>query len=118
MHVPPQEVCPFSAQQSFDCPTSLLGLQQHAEHEVSDPCSYSLAPWEINSQQFSHLERILTGLKTHFFNIPRVDNPLFSPIFMLQVSYNSKYFLGTGTSDGNMNGMDDNRVMKVRMLME
>jgi len=26
--VPPQEMCPFFSQQSFGCPTSLLGLQK------------------------------------------------------------------------------------------
>jgi hypothetical protein len=44
MPIPPQEVCPFSAQQSLICPTSLRGLQQQAGHEVLEPCSRSLAP--------------------------------------------------------------------------
>ena len=33
MHVPLQEVFPFSTQQSFDCPTSLPELQQQAVQE-------------------------------------------------------------------------------------
>jgi hypothetical protein len=44
MPVPPQEMCPFSSQQSFGCPISFLGLQQQARQEVSEPCSCSLAP--------------------------------------------------------------------------
>jgi hypothetical protein len=44
MPVPPQEVCPFSAQQSFGCPTSLPGLQQQARHEFSEHYSCSWAP--------------------------------------------------------------------------
>jgi hypothetical protein len=44
MHVPPQEMCPFSAQQSFGYPISFPGLQQQARQEVSEPCSCSLAP--------------------------------------------------------------------------
>jgi hypothetical protein len=44
MPVPPKEVCPFSAQQSLGCPTSLPGLQQQAGPEVSEHCSCSLAP--------------------------------------------------------------------------
>jgi hypothetical protein len=44
MHVPPQEVCPFSFQQLFDCPTFLIGLQQQAGQEFSEHCSYSWAP--------------------------------------------------------------------------
>jgi hypothetical protein len=37
--VPPKEVCPFYAQQSFGCHTSLPGLQQQAGPEVSEHCS-------------------------------------------------------------------------------
>jgi hypothetical protein len=70
MLVPPQEVCPFSAHQCLGCPTSLPGIQQQVEQEVSEPCSYSLGPLGINSQQFSHLERFLTGMTTHLCNIP------------------------------------------------
>jgi hypothetical protein len=44
MLVPPQEVCPFSAQQSFGYPTSLPGLQQQARQEFSEHYSYSWAP--------------------------------------------------------------------------
>jgi hypothetical protein len=61
MPVPPQEVCPFSAQQSLGCPTSFLGLQQQAGQEVSEPVAAVWHLWEINSQQFSHLERISHG---------------------------------------------------------
>jgi hypothetical protein len=56
MPVSPKEVCPFSSQQSLNDPTSLPGLQQQARLEVSEYCSCSLAPTEINPQQFSHLE--------------------------------------------------------------
>ena len=38
--VPPQEVCPFYAQQFLDHPTFLPGLQQQVRQEVSKPCSY------------------------------------------------------------------------------
>jgi hypothetical protein len=42
-------------------PHFLSGLQQQARRQVSEPCSYSLAPSRINSQQFSHLERFSHG---------------------------------------------------------
>jgi hypothetical protein len=71
MPVPPQEVCPFSAQQSLGFPTSLPGLQQQVEQEFSKPCSFSLAP---SGNQFptilSPREKLLTGLTTRLFNIP------------------------------------------------
>jgi hypothetical protein len=61
--------CAPSLLNSPSTPTSLLGLQQQGEQEVSEPCSCSLAPSRINSQQFSHLERMLMGLTTRLFNI-------------------------------------------------
>jgi hypothetical protein len=37
-------MCPFFAQQSFNCPISFLGLSQQARQEVLEPYSCSLAP--------------------------------------------------------------------------
>jgi hypothetical protein len=72
MHVPPQEVCPFSAQQSLDCPTSLQGLQQQARQEVSEPCSCSLATFGNQFPTiFSPRDKLLMVLKTRLFNLPR-----------------------------------------------
>jgi hypothetical protein len=92
MHVPPKEVCPFSAQQSLDFPTSLPGLQQQVDKKSQSPVTNSqhtreqflenLSPGENAHgpdnpplrQQISHLERMLTGLTTHLF-----DNKYLSP---------------------------------------
>jgi hypothetical protein len=68
MPVPPKEVCPFSAQQSFGCPTSLPGLQQQARPEVSEHCSHSLAPSGNRSPTILSLREFLTGLTTRLFN--------------------------------------------------
>jgi hypothetical protein len=54
--IPPKEVCPFSTQQSLDCPTSLPVLQHQVRQKVSEHCSCILAPSGINPQQFSLLE--------------------------------------------------------------
>jgi hypothetical protein len=61
MPIPPQELCPFSSQQSLGFPTSLSGLQQQAEHEVSEPYNCSLAPLgnhfpnnSLIQREFSH----------------------------------------------------------------
>jgi hypothetical protein len=68
MPVPPKEVCPFSAQQSFGCPTSLPGLQQQARPEVSEHCSCSLAPSGNRSPTILSLREFLMGLTTRLFN--------------------------------------------------
>jgi hypothetical protein len=64
MLVPPQEVCPFSAQQSFDCPTSLPGLQQQARHKVSELLQAISMHIGKQLSTFLLLERLLMGLKT------------------------------------------------------
>jgi hypothetical protein len=71
MHVPPQEVCPFSAQQSFSCPTSLPRLQQQVRTGSLRALSLQFGTSGNNSQQFSHLERMqcLTGLTTRLFSL-------------------------------------------------
>jgi hypothetical protein len=48
MQVPPQEVCPFSAQQSFGCPTSLLGLQNRLDKKSQIP----IAIYQCAKEQF------------------------------------------------------------------
>jgi hypothetical protein len=68
MPVPPKEVCPFSAQQSFGCPTSLPGLQQQARPEVSERCSRSLSPSGNRSSTIPSLREFLMGLTTRLFN--------------------------------------------------
>jgi hypothetical protein len=66
MHVPPQKVCPFSAQKSLSYPASLSGLQQHVRQEFLEPRSYFPAHRGTNLSSLSPRE-LLTGLTTHFF---------------------------------------------------
>jgi hypothetical protein len=80
MPIPPQEVCPLSSQQSLGYPTSLSGLQQQIEHEVSEPCSCSLTPSgnqfpnnSLNHREISHGNdnsplQYPIGLTTLFFS--------------------------------------------------
>jgi hypothetical protein len=75
-------------------PHFLFGLQQQAEHEVSKPCSCSLAPLGI--QQLSHLERF-----SHGPDNPPLQSPIglttrfFSPTPKI-IGYMYEYFYGYG----------------------
>jgi hypothetical protein len=76
MPVPPQEVCPFSAQQSFGCPTSFLGFNNRPDRKSQSPVAAVWHLQEINSQQFSHLERISHGPDNLPLQYPMGSNPL------------------------------------------
>jgi hypothetical protein len=63
MFVPPQEVCAFSAQQSFDCTTSLPGIQQQARHEFLSTIDVVGLPLGNHfPDNLSHLERVACSL--------------------------------------------------------
>jgi hypothetical protein len=71
-HVPPQEVCPFSAQQSFGCATSFSGFNNRLDRKSQSPVATVYHLQKINSPTiFSPREKFLTGLMTCLFNIPR-----------------------------------------------
>jgi hypothetical protein len=107
MHVPPQEVCPFSSQQSLDCPTSLPGLQQQARQEVSEPCSCSLVPSGnqfptiLSPREIAHgLDNLPLqypmGLTTHFFS-PSPERTRY------RYGIDSGMDTGTGRYEGQLN---------------
>jgi hypothetical protein len=81
MSVPPQEVCPFSAQHSFDYTTFLPGLQQLAEKEVSENCNFS---WATSGIQFPSnsltWREFLTGMKTFLFHPIGLTTRFFNPM--------------------------------------
>ena len=68
MPIPPKEVCPFSAQQSFSFHTSLSGPQQQVKPKVSECCSHSLSPSGNRSSAIPSLGEFLTILTTCLFN--------------------------------------------------
>jgi hypothetical protein len=101
-------VYPFSAQQSFDCPTSLLGLQQQVGQKVSELCSYFPSaqgkkfPTVLSPRENAHgpdnpLLQMHMGLTTRFFN----SNDL-----GLLVTNNSQIFPSTGMKMDGLESMD------------
>jgi hypothetical protein len=80
MPVPPQEVCPFSSQQSFGCPTSFLGFNNRPDRKSQSHCSYEFSTFRKSIPNNSLTQREIShgldnpplqypmGLTTHFFS--------------------------------------------------
>jgi hypothetical protein len=95
MLVPPQEVCPFSSQQSFGFPTSLMGLQNRPNRKSQSPVvtTWHLGnqfpnnslPWRECSRPDNPLLQCPMSLTTHFFNVLWPANRLFNPVPMLSL---------------------------------
>jgi hypothetical protein len=67
----PRKCAPSLLNSPSAAPLPFQGFNNRSDRKSQSPVACSLAPWEINSQQFSPLERMLTGLTTHFFNVLR-----------------------------------------------
>jgi hypothetical protein len=93
---------PFSAQQSFECPTSLSGLQQQAGQEVLESCSYILAPLGNKFPTILSTREISYGPNNPPLQYPMgLTNRFFSPTPKL-TSYTNKYGYGYGLRYNDM----------------